>query len=130
MLHIILPERWSLLSANRLLKIASISFAVFALATLTSATTTTHSKPKHAKLSSAHSSSRHHSAKPTVKSARSHGQHSIGEDRTREIQTALIREHYLSGEPSGTWDQASKDAMLKYQAANGWQTKITPILAP
>ena len=124
--HTILPERWSLLSAKRLFTIASISCAVFALAAVTSATTTTHSKPKHAKLSASHSSSRHHSAKPAVKSARSHGQHSIDEDRTREIQTALIREHYLSGEPTGVWDQNSKDAMLKYQAANGWQTKITP----
>ena len=123
--HINLPERWSLLSAKRLLTIASISFAVFALAALTSATTT-HSKIKHTKVSSAHSSSRHHSAKPAAKSARSHGQHSIDEDRTREIQTALIHEHYLSGEPTGVWDTASKDAMLKYQAANGWQTKITP----
>jgi hypothetical protein len=96
------------------------------LAAVTSATTTTHAKAKHAKVSSTHSSSRHHSAKPSVKSARAHGQHNIDEDRTREIQTALIREHYLNGEPNGVWDQSSKDAMLKYQADNGWQTKITP----
>jgi hypothetical protein len=42
------------------------------------------------------------------------------------IQNALIREHYLGGEPTGVWDQSSKDAMLKFQADNGWQTKITP----
>jgi hypothetical protein len=124
--NINLPERWSLLSAKRLFTIASIMFAVFALAALTSATTTTHAKAKHNKLSSTHSSSRHHSSKAAVKSARSHGQHGIDEERTREIQTALIREHYLSGEPSGVWDQTSKDAMLKYQSDNGWQTKITP----
>jgi peptidoglycan hydrolase-like protein with peptidoglycan-binding domain len=46
--------------------------------------------------------------------------------RTVAIQSALIREHYLTGEPTGVWDEASKDAMLRYQAANGWQTKITP----
>ena len=24
------------------------------------------------------------------------------------------------------WDEASKEAMLRYQSTNGWQTKITP----
>jgi hypothetical protein len=103
------------------------------VAAATSATTTTKSKTKHAKVSSTHSShyshtaSRHHSSKHTVKTAsRSHGQVTIDEERTRAIQAALIREHYLTGEPTGVWDQTSKDAMLKYQADNGWQTKITP----
>ena len=50
----------------------------------------------------------------------------VPEERTREIQTALIHEHYLSGEPTGTWDQSTRDALTKYQADNGWQTKITP----
>ncbi len=66
-----------------------------------------------------------HSSKKTV-SAHSHGQRTIGEERTREIQSALIREHYLSGEATGVWDSDSKDAMLRYQQANGWQTKVTP----
>jgi hypothetical protein len=74
---------------------------------------------------SAHSSKYHHSTKRTV-SARSHGQRTIGQERTREIQEALIREHYLSGDPSGVWDAQSKDAMTRYQEANGWQTKVTP----
>jgi len=106
---------------------------MIAVAAAASATTTTKAKPKHAKTSSTHSShysrtaSRHHSSAHAVKAtSRSHGQHSIDEERTREIQTALIKEHYLTGEPSGVWDQASKDAMLKYQADNGWQTRITP----
>ena len=42
------------------------------------------------------------------------------------IQQALIREHYLTGTPNGLWDQQTKDALVKFQAANGWQTKITP----
>jgi len=97
------------------------------LAVFTSASTTSHAKPKHTKLSSKHTISRHHSLKHFVKTAaHSRGQHTIDEDRTREIQTALIREHYLSGEPSGVWDQTSKAAMLRYQADNGWQTKIAP----
>ena len=32
----------------------------------------------------------------------------------------------MTGEPTGVWDQASKDAMTRYQADNGWQTKLTP----
>ncbi len=76
---------------------------------------------------SAHSSSKyHHSTKKRRVSARSHGQRTIGEERTREIQEALIREHYLSGDPSGVWDAQSKEAMTRYQEANGWQTKVTP----
>jgi Putative peptidoglycan binding domain len=73
------------------------------------------------------SSSRHHSSKPRGKRAsRFRGQRGIDQQRTLEIQNALIREHYLSGEPSGTWDAATRDAMTRYQAANGWQTKLTP----
>jgi hypothetical protein len=55
-----------------------------------------------------------------------HGQQVIDADRAKQIQTALIREHYLDGEPTGVWDERSKDAMIKYQADNGWQTKVTP----
>lgn len=64
--------------------------------------------------------------KTTKTSAKSRGQRAIGEDRTREIQSALIRENYLSGEPTGVWDQQSKQAMMRYQAANGWQSKTVP----
>ena len=113
---------------NRTLQIAMMFLVLLGLAGWTSATTTTTTKAKHAHLSSTHhSSSGHHSSRRVTKVAsRSHGQHSIDEERTVAIQSALIREHYLIGEPSGTWDQASKDAMLRYQADNGWQTKITP----
>ena len=54
------------------------------------------------------------------------GQRTIDPDRAREIQTALIRENYLSGAPSGEWDTQTQAAMLKYQADHGWQTKLTP----
>jgi hypothetical protein len=32
----------------------------------------------------------------------------------------------MTGEPTGVWDQSSKEAMVKFQSDNGWQTKITP----
>ena len=54
------------------------------------------------------------------------GQRTIDPDRAREIQTALIRENYMSGSPSGQWDAESQSAMLKFQADHGWQTKLTP----
>jgi hypothetical protein len=87
-------------------------------------TTSTHASSHHSSTHHTSAKSSKHSSKKT--SARSHGQRSIGEERTREIQSALIREHYLSGDPSGVWDSDSKDAMMRYQAANGWQTKVTP----
>ncbi len=65
-------------------------------------------------------------AQRTKSAAKPHGQRGIDEERTRQIQTALIRQHYLTGEPTGVWDQSTKDAMTKYQADNGWQTKLTP----
>ena len=46
--------------------------------------------------------------------------------RATEIQSALIRSGYLSGEPTGVWDAESIAAMQKLQDANGWQTKFTP----
>ncbi len=55
-----------------------------------------------------------------------HGQRQIDSERAREIQGALIREHYLSGDPSGEWDAASQAAMSRFQADQGWQTKLTP----
>jgi hypothetical protein len=58
--------------------------------------------------------------------AKSHGQQKIDSQRAEQIQQALIREHYLSGEASGTWDDASQRAMERYQASNGWQTKEVP----
>jgi hypothetical protein len=47
-------------------------------------------------------------------------------ERAIQIQTALIKQGYLTGEPTGTWDAQSVAAMQKLQGDNGWQTKITP----
>ena len=74
---------------------------------------------------SAHSTSR--MSKKSRKSAKSHrGQQKIDPARAREIQEALIREHYLDGTASGTWDAKSQAAMQRYQADNGWQSKSVP----
>jgi peptidoglycan hydrolase-like protein with peptidoglycan-binding domain len=55
-----------------------------------------------------------------------HGQQQIQGERAREIQEALIREHYLDGQPNGIWDARSSAAMRRYQAAQGWQSKVVP----
>jgi len=90
----------------------------------------THSSPKSGK--STNKSSKHKSASAksgkkgkSFKSA-SKGQSGIDSERTTQIQQALIREHYLSGEPTGKWDQSTKDALVKFQEDNGWQTKSVP----
>jgi hypothetical protein len=54
------------------------------------------------------------------------GQQKIDSERAQSIQEALIREHYLTGDATGTWNQASEDAMRRYQADHGWQSKEVP----
>lgn len=88
-----------------------------------SGTTTSASKKKSgAKIHTA-SSGKHPSRK---KSARARGQQKIDSERAEAIQEALIREHYLSGEATGSWNQASEEAMRRYQADHGWQSKEVP----
>ncbi|MGA8502431.1 MAG: peptidoglycan-binding domain-containing protein [Candidatus Sulfotelmatobacter sp.] len=73
--------------------------------------------------STAKRSSSHRRSK---RKATARGQQKIDPQRAQEIQEALIREHYLSGEAAGTWNQASEDAMRRYQADHGWQSKTVP----
>jgi peptidoglycan hydrolase-like protein with peptidoglycan-binding domain len=60
------------------------------------------------------------------KTRRVRGQQAIEPERVTQIQQALIREHYLSGETDGRWDETTQAAMQKYQADQGWQTKLMP----
>lgn len=54
------------------------------------------------------------------------GQQAIEPERVTQIQQALIREHYLTGEATGNWDATTIAAMQKFQADQGWQTKLMP----
>jgi hypothetical protein len=83
------------------------------------ASTKAASKPATTQASAKHSSRKH-------KPVRARGQQKIDSERATAIQEALIREHYLSGSASGTWNQSSEDAMRRYQADHGWQTKEVP----
>jgi len=67
-----------------------------------------------------------HHGKHTAAAKKIHGQRQIDSERATEIQTALIKAHYLDGAPTGQWDSTTEAAMRKMQADNGWQTKITP----
>jgi hypothetical protein len=69
---------------------------------------------------------RHGKRKPVKSSWKKKGQQGIQPERATEIQQALIREKYLTGEPTGVWDARSQAAMVKYQGDNGWQTKEIP----
>lgn len=71
-------------------------------------------KKPHSKL---HHARRHH---------RVRGQKAIDDNRVRQIQEALVREHYLKGDPSGKWDASTQAAMRRYQSDQGWQTKTVP----
>lgn len=59
-------------------------------------------------------------------SHRIHGQQAIEPERVTQIQQALIREHYLTGEADGAWNAQTIAAMQKYQADHGWQTRLMP----
>ncbi len=71
--------------------------------------------------------STHKLSKSKHKAARHvRGQQAIEPERVTQIQQALIREHYLTGEADGKWDATTIAAMQKYQADHGWQTKLMP----
>ena len=54
------------------------------------------------------------------------GQQTIDSERVTQIQQALIREHYMTGDPTGTWDSTTVAAMQKFQSDQGWQTHLMP----
>ena len=95
---------------------------------------TAHSATGHAGASSrstgqvAHTTQGSHAARGPHKKAapKLRGQQTIKPERVTEIQQALIREHYLTGEANGEWDASTKAAMQRYQADQGWQTKLMP----
>jgi Putative peptidoglycan binding domain len=92
--------------------------------TATSSHKTSHKSTAKSSSSTHTTSSGKHSSKK--KSAKSRGQQKIDSERAQAIQEALIREHYMSGEATGTWNQASEEAMRRYQADHGWQSKTVP----
>ena len=96
---------------------------------LVTAQTTSKSSPENSSTAKSHSSTNASSSKKkSHKSAKAskRGQQKIDSTRAREIQEALIRENYMDGAATGTWDAKSESAMRRYQADNGWQSKQVP----
>jgi len=71
-------------------------------------------------------SSSHRTGKGKSRSRRQRGQQAIEPERVTQIQQALIREHYFTGDADGKWDADTIAAMQHYQADHGWQTKLMP----
>lgn len=95
----------------------------------TASTKTTAHKHHKAISPGSKSASRTHTVSAGKRSSRKkrpRGQQKIDSERAQAIQEALIREHYLTGEASGTWNQSSEEAMRRYQADQGWQSKTVP----
>jgi len=88
------------------------SAAPVAFGAVPSASTQTSSTTARKKKASAKSK-----RKPKVK-----GQAAPTPDRIKEIQAALQKEGSYEGEPTGKWDEATTDAMKKYQDKIG----VTP----
>lgn len=88
--------------------------------------TSKHSSTRTSTHATAQKSKSSHTRKGARGVAKKRGQLAIDSARAREIQEALIREHYMQGAPSGTWDSATQSAMQRYQADQGWQSKTTP----
>lgn len=132
-------RRW-----RRIGLISLLCLAVQGFAMAQTQTSTASKKPAHSAHASAKHGKKHHTSGQTAarrtstKGKSSHrrkgsnlrtkkrGQQAIDSTRAREIQEALIREHYMQGEPSGTWDAATQAAMQRYQSDQGWQSKTTP----
>jgi hypothetical protein len=85
----------------------------------------THSKPGTTAVAR-NSKSRRTTSGKSSKRKTARGQQKIDSERAQAIQEALIREHYLSGQANGTWNQSSEEAMRRYQADHGWQSKTVP----
>jgi hypothetical protein len=98
--------------------------AALAQASDSAAPSGTHPTPNTAAHKSSAKGSNSH--KRGKKKATARGQQKIDPQRAQEIQAALIREHYLSGEAAGTWNESSEEAMRRYQADHGWQSKTVP----
>jgi hypothetical protein len=138
-------ERTMVLRPTKLLTLAATLLLGTGLSIAAAQTTEEHAKPVHHKAHKAphHSAPKtvhhddpkalhpeipktaHHSGKKTKKK-RVRGQQAIDGERARQIQAALVREHYMSGQPSGAWDAETQAAMRRFQADQGWQSKTVP----
>jgi hypothetical protein len=94
--------------------------SLFAAPTKSTKTTTHHST------SSSSTTAHSKTSKKSAHGHKLHGQQAIDPERVSQIQAALIKVHYLNGEPNGEWNSTTIAAMQKFQSDNNWQTKLMP----
>jgi peptidoglycan hydrolase-like protein with peptidoglycan-binding domain len=107
-------------------KFGAVALTALLSAALVFAGTTSSEQPSTKPAAKAQNTSHHHHASKKSRKGRVRGQKAIDGDRVRQIQQALIREHYLKGEPSGKWDDSTQQALHRYQSDQGWQSKSVP----
>jgi peptidoglycan hydrolase-like protein with peptidoglycan-binding domain len=109
-------------------RFGALIVAALLIASLALAGTTASDKPSANPTAKVQATSHHvtHHATKKARKGRLRGQKAIDGDRVRQIQEALIREHYLKGEPTGKWDASTQQALHRYQSDQGWQSKTVP----
>jgi peptidoglycan hydrolase-like protein with peptidoglycan-binding domain len=108
-------------------KFGAVAVTVLLSTTLAFAGTTSSEKPSANPTAKVQNTSHHaHHASKKTRKGRVRGQKAIDGNRVRQIQEALIREHYMKGEPSGKWDASTQQALHRYQSDQGWQSKTVP----
>jgi len=117
------PDPSRILPVTPSLGTLALVCALFAGTSLAAAETANKPAAASAKTGGSSAAKKSHGRK---KPSRARGQQKIDRERARQIQEALVREHYLSGDATGVWNQSSEEAMRRYQAAHGWQTKTVP----
>lgn len=123
---------WRLAALCGLLGLAVQAVAAGTTPSKKPATSSTSSAAKSKSSASGRTSAAHSSthkgkrSRAKTKSSKKRGQKAIESERAQQIQEALIREHYLQGEPSGKWDDATQAALRRFQADQGWQSKTVP----
>ena len=107
-------------------KFGAVAVTALLSAALAFAGATSSEKPSTNPAAKVQTTSHRHHASKKARKGRVRGQKAIDSNRIHQIQEALIREHYLKGEPSGKWDDSTQQALHRYQSDQGWQSKTVP----
>lgn len=111
---------------NRKLQTAAALLLAGALVPLLAATPTKSTKATTHRTTGPSATHSKTTGKKKSRSRKLRGQQAIEPERVKQIQEALIKAHYLTGEADGEWDSFTVAAMQKFQADNNWQTKLMP----
>jgi len=109
-----------------MLWLAGISLSVTFASAQTASTSATSATPSNVGSAPAKTSTtKKTSSRRSHRKRRPRGQQKMDAQRVQIIQDALVREHYMT-KATGKWDATTQAALQKYQADNGWQSKVVP----